>query len=137
LIIVASERNAVFKGCIFQKLPECQRLQVTCSVIYEKRDKIMSKEKIIRDIILALVFIFYLIYTIPYFLAFKKNPTIFAGKIKVFHLVMMWLIPFFWILILKSLTKSTPGSYEMEYKENPHPFSDNNDDAARASTFGY
>lgn len=97
----------------------------------------MSKETIIRDIFLAIAFIFYLIFTIRYFLAFKKNHTIFAGKIKIFHLVMMWVIPFFWILILKSLTKPTPGSYEVEKKENPQPFSDYNHDAARASTFGF
>lgn len=36
---------------------------------------------------------------------------------------MIWLIPFVWILLLKALTKSTPGSYEIEDKVDPQPFS--------------
>jgi hypothetical protein len=48
---------------------------------------------------------------------------------------MIWLIPFIWILILKSLTKSTPGSYEVKNKIEPKPFSDN--DAVKASNMGF
>jgi hypothetical protein len=36
---------------------------------------------------------------------------------------MMWVVPFVWILVLKALTKSTPGSYEVEKKEEPQPLS--------------
>jgi len=36
---------------------------------------------------------------------------------------MMWVIPFIWILILKALTIPTPGSHEIEEKEDPQPFS--------------
>jgi hypothetical protein len=36
---------------------------------------------------------------------------------------MIWIVPFVWILILKALTRRTPGSFEIENKEDPKPFS--------------
>ncbi len=36
---------------------------------------------------------------------------------------MIWFVPFIWGLLLTSLTKSTPGSHEVENKEDPQPFS--------------
>jgi len=36
---------------------------------------------------------------------------------------MIWLIPFIWGLLLSALTKSVPGSYQVENKEDPQPFS--------------
>ena len=50
---------------------------------------------------------------------------------------MIWIIPFIWILLLKSLTKSTPGSYEIKNKDNTKPFSDNDGDAMNASNIGF
>jgi hypothetical protein len=94
----------------------------------------MTTEIIIRDLLIFGLIIFYLVFTVRFFIAFKKN-IIFTGEIKTFHLIMIWLIPFFWILILKSLTKSTPGSYEIKNKSEPIPFS-NDTDAGRASTMG-
>jgi hypothetical protein len=46
------------------------------------------------------------------------------------------MVPFVWIVILKSIIKSTPGSYEIEIKESPEPFS-KDDDVNRASTMGF
>ena len=50
---------------------------------------------------------------------------------------MIWLIPFIWIFLLKNLLKPTPGSYDIENKENPKPFSDNDNDARKASQMGF
>jgi len=96
----------------------------------------MTKELIIRDLIIPLALIFYFIITIRYFLAFRKN-VIFTGKIKAFHLVMIWLIPFIWILILKSLTTSNPGSFEIKKKDTSKAFSDNDNDAVTTSNMGF
>ncbi len=96
----------------------------------------MIREFIIRDLIICAVVIFYFVFTIRNFLVFRKN-VIFTGKIKVFHLIMIWLIPFIWILILKSLTKSTPGSHEIENKNTTKPFSDNDNDVIKASNMGF
>jgi hypothetical protein len=37
---------------------------------------------------------------------------------------MIWMIPFVWIFILKSLTKPTPGSYKFDNKKNPDSFTE-------------
>jgi hypothetical protein len=42
---------------------------------------------------------------------------------KTFHLILIWIIPFLWILLLKGFTKSTPGSHQMDVKQEPQPFS--------------
>ncbi|MEO5942161.1 MAG: hypothetical protein ABIP30_02265 [Ferruginibacter sp.] len=52
-----------------------------------------------------------------------RQNILFSKGIRTFHLVMIWVIPFIWILILKALTKRTPGSYEVENKSEPEPFS--------------
>lgn len=96
----------------------------------------MTSEHFISGAIISGIVIFYFIFTIQYFLSFRKT-LIFSGRVKMFHLVMIWIIPFVWILILKSLTRSTPGSYEIEKKSEPQPFSDNNSDAAKASSMGF
>ncbi len=74
--------------------------------------------------------------TFRYFFAFRKN-VIFTGKIKIFHLIMIWVIPFIWIFILKSLTKFGPASYEIENKTSYKPFSDNDTDAINASNMEF
>jgi hypothetical protein len=83
---------------------------------------IMTKEFILQVLIITGVAIFYLFFTSRYFLSLRQN-IIFTGKIKAFHLFMIWVVPFLWILILKALTKSAPGSYEIENKADAEPFS--------------
>lgn len=96
----------------------------------------MTKEEIIRDVMIFGIIIFYLIFTIRYFLVFRKN-IIFTERIKIFHLIMIWVIPFIWIIILKSITQSSPGSYEVKNKSEPIPFSNNDTDASNASDMGF
>jgi len=82
----------------------------------------MNRQFIIQCILLSGTTIFYLIFTIRFFKSFKKC-IIFSSRIKTFHLIMIWAVPFIWILLLKALTKTTPGSYEIEKKEEPESFS--------------
>ena len=84
----------------------------------------MLKEIIIRGLVLIAFGIFYLIFTIRYCRILSRS-IVFTNKIKVFHFIMIWLVPFVWILLLRALTKSTPGSYQVEKKSEPKPFSDN------------
>ena len=44
---------------------------------------------------------------------------------------------FYLDFILKSLTKSAPGSYEVKNKNSSKPFSDNDGDAINASNMGF
>lgn len=76
-----------------------------------------------REYILMLFFLFYLIFTIRYALVFR-NTIIFSGCLKTFHQIMIWLVPFFWILILQAISKSAPGTWQVEKKEDNKPLSD-------------
>jgi hypothetical protein len=82
----------------------------------------MAKQTIIQVIILSVAFIAYLILTIRYFISLQKE-IIFSKRMKLVHSILIWLIPFVWILLLKGLAKRTPGSHEVEEKEDPQPFS--------------
>jgi hypothetical protein len=82
----------------------------------------MTKDIIIQGLILSGFIISYLIFTIRYFSVLKKN-IVFSRGVRIFHLFMIWLVPFVWALLLSGLTKSTPGSYEVKEKVDPQPFS--------------
>lgn len=45
---------------------------------------------------------------------------------------MIWLVPFIWILLLETLQKSTPGSWEAKSLKDVKPFSDAYNDASKA-----
>jgi hypothetical protein len=92
--------------------------------------------QIVKELIIIAAITIYFVINLRYSFALRKS-VVFTGKIKTLHLVLIWLIPFVWIFILKNLTKRTKGSYEVENKEAPIPFSDNDDDASRASQMGY
>jgi hypothetical protein len=96
----------------------------------------MTKQITILHLALGVILFFYFFLTVRYFLVIRKS-LIFTGKVKSFHLIMVWLIPFVWILILKNITKPTPGSYEVKNKDLPRPLSNNDDDAASASNMGF
>jgi hypothetical protein len=92
--------------------------------------------QIVKELIIIVAIITYFIITLRYSFVLRKS-VVLTGKIKTLHLVLIWLIPFVWIFILKTLIKRTPGSYEVEKKETPIPFSDNDDDASKASMMGF
>ena len=90
----------------------------TIQIVYHS----MTKEIIKYSIASALI-LFYLIYTIRYSIRFNRN-SVFNGRVRVFHFIMIWLIPFVWIFLLTSLMKSTPGSFEVKEKRNPESFTE-------------
>jgi len=74
-----------------------------------------------KYIILPIATLVYLLYTLRYTLGFKHNK-IYEGRIRVFHLIMFWLVPFVWIWLIKELSKPTKGSHEIENKVDPISF---------------
>lgn len=89
----------------------------------------MKTGQIIEYSLLAVFILFYLIYTIRYTIVFTKN-NFFTGRKKAFHLVMIWLIPFLWALLLKTVVKPIPGSYQIEQKKNSDEYKDNKESEA-------
>jgi hypothetical protein len=72
---------------------------------------------ILKITFLSIIIIYYLIYSIRYLIQFNRN-NYFAGGLKVFHVLMIFLIPFAWIILLKALFKRTPGSYQFADKKS-------------------
>jgi hypothetical protein len=83
----------------------------------------MPKETIIKYACLAVFAIFYIAYTIKYSITFSKC-ILFSKKLKVLHIFLFFLIPFIWIILLKELSKSAPGSYEFPNKSDVKPNTD-------------
>jgi hypothetical protein len=73
---------------------------------------------VMKIAIVSIIGIVYIIYTIRYLILFNQKGY-FAGRLKMFHILMMWLIPFIWIILLKNLFKPTPGSYHFIDKKDP------------------
>lgn len=79
---------------------------------------------IILIIFLIGLVLFYLIYSLAYTIKFSNNRLI-TGRVRIFHFLMIWLIPFFWIWLLKLILRPTPGSAEFEVKKEPDEFKEN------------
>jgi len=56
-------------------------------------------------VLIAGLFLFYLTYTILFAIKFNRTPLIFDKKQQLVHNILIWLIPFVWVLILKNLSK--------------------------------
>ena len=87
----------------------------------------MKTELIVKYILLTVLVTFYLVYTIKFTLILRKD-TFFGGRRRTFHFFMIWLFPFVWIWILKTLFKPIPGSVEFKDKKDPDKFDDNTTD---------
>lgn len=87
----------------------------------------MNTGLLIKYALLAAIVLFYLFYTLRYTITFSKN-VLFTGRRKTFHSIAIWLVPFIWIWILKSILKPTPGSSEFLNKKDPDKFNDNTSD---------
>lgn len=84
----------------------------------------MQIKYLIPKIILILsVFVFYFIFTLSYYKKLSQS-VLFSKRIKLFHKVAIWIIPFIWILILIGVTNRTPGSFEIIDKKHDEPWSD-------------
>ena len=56
-------------------------------------------------VLIAGLFLFYLTYTTLFAIKFNRTPILFDKKQQRIHNILIWLIPFVWIFILKSLSK--------------------------------
>jgi len=52
----------------------------------------------------------YIVWTLAFAIKFNKTNTGFTKGQMLIHNILIWLIPFIWIIILKTITKPIPGS---------------------------
>jgi len=83
----------------------------------------MKSNLVAEYIFIGGILFFYFIYTIMYAFTLKKNP-FFRGRRKIFHMIMIWLVPFLWIMFLKDFFKPIPGSYHFKNKKDRDPFTE-------------
>ena len=65
---------------------------------------------------LGIVFVTYFIYTLNFAIKFNQTQTTFNSSQKLMHNFLIWMIPFFWIIILNGMMEPTPGS--AKYKKS-------------------
>jgi hypothetical protein len=59
---------------------------------------------------LALIFAVYLIFTLNFAIKFNKTVTHLSDNQRLLHNILIWLKPFFWVIILDVILPPTPGS---------------------------
>jgi uncharacterized membrane protein len=52
----------------------------------------------------------YFIWTLRYAIKFNKTDSFFNKRQKLIHNILIWLVPFLWIIILKTIMQPTPGT---------------------------
>jgi hypothetical protein len=60
--------------------------------------------------ILTILFIVYFLYTLTFAIKLSKSGDVFNDNQRLLHHVLIWIIPFFWIVVVKSMIKPTLGS---------------------------
>jgi len=83
----------------------------------------MSTANIIKYSILFILVVLYVIYTIRYMRKLRTN-ILFSKRLKLFHGIMIWVVPYLWIFLIENFTKTTPGSYKFEKKQEDSPYQD-------------
>jgi hypothetical protein len=80
-------------------------------------------------IFIIFILLFYVLHTLSYAIYFSKtSKNLFDKKQRRFHLIMMWLIPFFWIAHLKTKINqlNSYGNSKKQTESDYSNFSDNN-----------
>ena len=57
------------------------------------------------EFLIYLFLLFYFLYTLSFALKFNKTDVFYTKKQRLTHNIMIWVIPFIWIIILKALDK--------------------------------
>jgi len=83
----------------------------------------MEKNTLVKYILIALPVVIYLVYTTRYSFVLFRNVYL-TKRQKNINLILIWLIPFIWILFLKTFFQSTPGSHQVKIKKNPDSFTE-------------
>ncbi|MCD6068312.1 MAG: hypothetical protein K0S33_3138 [Bacteroidetes bacterium] len=61
-----------------------------------------------NEIVLCGLLAVYFIYSLKYSQEFYKTDTFYSKRQKTIHLILIWLLPFLWALLLKSMNRPLP-----------------------------
>lgn len=82
----------------------------------------MQKNELIKYVLIVLPVLFYFIYSIRYSFVLSKN--IFLTRRQTINLILIWIIPFIWVLFLKTFFEPTPGSHQIKRKKDSDSFAE-------------
>jgi heme/copper-type cytochrome/quinol oxidase subunit 2 len=64
----------------------------------------------IVNVLICIFIIIYFLHTLLFAIEFNKTDTFYTKKQKQRHNILIWTVPFLWIILLKAIAKPTPGS---------------------------
>jgi hypothetical protein len=64
------------------------------------------------------------VYTLRFAIRFNKTHVPFTKTQVIIHNIMIWVVPFIWIVIIGGMIKSIPGSYREKKDKGEHEFYD-------------
>lgn len=67
---------------------------------------------------------FYIVWTLWFAIKFNATDRYFDKGQKLIHNILIWVVPFIWIIIIKTLSKPTPGSANYTKTKNKGTFSE-------------
>ena len=71
--------------------------------------------------------LFYFVYTFLFALKFNRADTYYSKKQKLMHNIIIWIFPFFWIILLKFMSTASSDKYKNKTKsENCSPYEERN-----------
>jgi len=68
----------------------------------------------------------YFIWTLRFAIIFNRTDVFFNKRQKLIHNVLIWLFPFIWIMILKTISKPTPGTANNKKTKDKGSFYESN-----------
>ncbi len=72
-------------------------------------------------ILIGLLF-FYFVWTLTFAIKFNNTDNYFEKGQKRLHNILIWVLPFIWIIVIKTITKPTPGSHALKKKQEEDSF---------------
>ena len=64
----------------------------------------------------------YFIWTLRFSIKFNRSDLFFNKRQKLIHNVLIWLVPFFWIMVIKTIMQPTQGSVNSKKTKNKGNF---------------
>jgi len=89
------------------KIPEKLHFRHPVSFCYLRRQR---QFLITMIYFLGLIFVIYLIFTLNFAIKLNKSVTHLTDNQLLLHNILIWVIPFFWVIVLGSILPPTPGS---------------------------
>ncbi|MFM7855639.1 MAG: hypothetical protein ACKO96_27855 [Flammeovirgaceae bacterium] len=77
-----------------------------------------------KNYILLGLLTIYILWTLRFAIKFNRTDKYFDNGQRLIHNILIWVVPFIWIIVIKTLTKPTPGSSTYNKTKDKSTFSE-------------